>query len=52
MRGGRAATILGVAVVAAVGSQLLTDEGVENAPLVVLGAGLFAAGLAALLIRV
>ncbi|WP_267428671.1 hypothetical protein [Methylobacterium sp. GC_Met_2] len=47
----RIATIVGVAVVAAAGSQLLTDEGFENAPLVVLGVGFFAAGLVALLIR-
>lgn len=46
---GRAATVLGVAAVAAAGSQLLADEGFDNAPLVVLGAGLLAAGLVALM---
>lgn len=48
---GRAATVIGVAVVAVAGTQLLTDEGVEYAPLVVLGAGLLACGLVALLNR-
>lgn len=48
---GRVATVIGVAVVAAAGSNLLTDEGVEYAPLVVLGAGLFACGLVTLLNR-
>ena len=52
MRLGRAATVIGVAVVAAAGSQLLTDEGFDNAPLMVVGIGLFAAGLVTLLIRV
>lgn len=48
---GRAATVIGVAVVAVAGLQLLTDEGVEYAPLVVLGAGLLACVLVALLNR-
>ena len=51
MRLGRIATVVGVAVVAAAGTQLLTDEGVDQAPLVVLCAGLVAAGIVALLIK-
>ena len=49
---GRLATAIGVAVVAAAGTQLLTDEGVDQAPLVVLCADLVAFGVVALLIKV
>ncbi|MCJ2138382.1 hypothetical protein MKK69_30740 [Methylobacterium sp. J-026] len=47
----RIATIVSVAVVAAAGTHLLANEGIEHAPLKVLGAGLIASGLVALLNR-
>lgn len=48
---GRAATVIGVAVVAAAGTRVLADEGVAHAPLKVLGAGLIAGALVAVLNR-